>query len=108
MAPYVPDTSFDDPQPSNPASSPTTACDAAEHCPFCRIATLYSPYDPRSPPPSSSPSLSPELSFPNPETYTVLSTPLVIAFLDIMPLSRGHLLICPRRHAPKLTGTTPD
>lgn len=24
-----------------------------------------------------------------------------------MPLSRGHLLLCPRRHAPKLTGTTP-
>lgn len=25
-----------------------------------------------------------------------------------MPLSRGHLLLCPRRHAPKLTGTTPS
>lgn len=32
---------------------------------------------------------------------------MVIAFLDIMPLSHGHLLLCPRRHAPKLTGTTP-
>ncbi len=26
-----------------------------------------------------------------------------MAFLDIMPLSRGHLLICPRAHRPKLT-----
>lgn len=112
MAPHVPDKAFDDPrpppQPSSPASSATTADDAADHCPFCRIAALYSPYNPLSPPPASSPALSPELTSPNPETYTLLSTPLVIAFLDIMPLSRGHLLVCPRRHVPKLTGTTPD
>lgn len=105
MAPHIPDKSFDDAQPSNPASSTD---DASENCPFCRIATLYSPYDPIIPPTSSSPSLSPELTFPNPETYVLLSTPTVIAFLDIMPLSQGHLLLCPRRHAPKLTGTTPQ
>lgn len=106
MAPLVPDKSFDDPQPSNPASTLTSDHDS-QNCPFCRIAALYPPYDPTSPPTGSSPSLSPALASPNPETYIVLSTPLTIAFLDIMPLSQGHLLVCPRRHAPKLTDTTP-
>lgn len=78
----------------------------SENCPFCRIASVYPPYDPTSPPNASAPSISPELALPGPETYVLLSTPIVIAFLDIMPLSRGHLLVCPRRHAPKLTGTT--
>lgn len=101
MAPQVPDKSFDDHQPS-------TADEASDRCPFCRIAHLYAPYDPTAPPPASSPALSPERSSPaGPETYIVLSTPTVMAFLDIMPLARGHLLLCPRRHAPKLTGTTP-
>ncbi|KAJ4418009.1 hypothetical protein N0V82_005861 [Gnomoniopsis sp. IMI 355080] len=108
MAPQVPDKSFDSSQPLNPASTPTTSSDQDDNCPFCRISTLYQTYDPTSPPLSTSSTLSPELTFPNPETYILLSSPLVIAFLDIMPLSRGHLLLCPRRHAPKLTGTTPS
>lgn len=83
-----------------------TSSDQEDDCPFCRISTLYPCYDPHSPPPPTSPTLSTDLAFPNPETYVLLSTPLVIAFLDIMPLSRGHLLLCPRRHTPKLTGTT--
>lgn len=107
MAPQVPDKSFDAPQPSNPAPSSSSTTPASANCPFCRIAALYAPYDPTSPPAPSSPSLSPELTSPGPETYVLLSTPTVIAFLDIMPLSQGHLLVCPRRHAPKLTGTTP-
>lgn len=108
MAPQVPDKSFDASQPSNPASTPTTSPDQDDNCPFCRISALYPTYDPSSPPPSTSSTLSPDLTSPNPETYILLSSPLVIAFLDIMPLSRGHLLLCPRRHAPKLTGTTPS
>lgn len=108
MAPQVPDKSFDSAaQPSNPAST-STSSEQDDHCPFCRISTLYPPYDPVSPPLSTSSTLSPDLTSPNPETYILLSSPLVIAFLDIMPLSRGHLLLCPRRHAPKLTGTTPS
>lgn len=110
MAPQLPDKSFDDNQPSNPAS-PSASSPSAEtstgNCPFCRIAALYPPYDPTSPPSPSSSSLSPQRAAPGPETYVLLSTPAVIAFLDIMPLSQGHLLLCPRRHAPKLTGTTP-
>lgn len=106
MAPPVPDAAFDHPEPSNPASNSTVEDDSASNCPFCRIAALYKPYDPTSPPAPDSPLLSPTKADPNPETYVLLSTPDVIAFLDIMPLSRGHLLLCPRRHAPKLTGTT--
>ncbi|PSR82936.1 HIT-like domain-containing protein [Coniella lustricola] len=105
MAPIIPDQTFDRGQPSNPTTSPS---DDTERCPFCRIVNLYTPYDPISPPEASSPLISPELAAPGPETYVLLSTPVVIAFLDIMPLSRGHLLVCPRRHAPKLTGTTPN
>lgn len=29
-----------------------------------------------------------------------------MAFLDIMPLSAGHVLVCPRAHRPKLTDAT--
>ncbi|KAF3766922.1 HIT-like protein [Cryphonectria parasitica EP155] len=103
MAPQVPDKTFDDDKPSRQSTSQ----DSSEKCPFCRIATLYAPYNPASPPSSSSQTLSPELTSPGPETYVLLSTPVVIAFLDIMPLSRGHLLLCTRRHVPKLTGTKP-
>jgi diadenosine tetraphosphate (Ap4A) HIT family hydrolase len=28
----------------------------------------------------------------------ILSTDHVLAFLDIMPLTRGHVLVAPRRH----------
>ncbi|KAH7310548.1 HIT-like domain-containing protein, partial [Stachybotrys elegans] len=36
----------------------------------------------------------------------VLSTPSLIAFLDILPLSRGHLLLCPRAHRQKASDVT--
>lgn len=88
--------SFDSPNKSN----------SNDDCPFCRIAKLYIAYDPSYPPPQEAAILAPSLAGPNPETYVVLSTPVVVAFLDIMPLSRGHLLLCPRRHAPKLTEAT--
>lgn len=110
MAPLLPDkSSFDSSQPSNPASTPTPDNNNNNNnnndpdCPFCRITQLYSPYDPLEPPPADSKTLSPTLASPSPETYIILSTPAVIAFLDIMPLSRGHLLLCPRRHSPKLS-----
>ncbi|KAG6028635.1 hypothetical protein E4U41_000623 [Claviceps citrina] len=69
-------------------------------CPFCAITAKHPPYDPLRPPPSIDPTLT------APESYIVLSTPLLIGFLDIMPLSRGHLLLCPRAHRPKLTDAT--
>ncbi|KAF8859905.1 hypothetical protein BDZ45DRAFT_673040 [Acephala macrosclerotiorum] len=62
-------------------------------CPFCAIASAI--------PPSPSPAL---FSSPKGSAYPVLSTPSVIAFLDIAPLSPGHVLLCPRRHVEKASG----
>ncbi|KAG5966939.1 hypothetical protein E4U58_002400 [Claviceps cyperi] len=69
-------------------------------CPFCVIAAVHTPYDPSHPPPTVDPTLT------SPSSFIVLSTPLLVAFLDIMPLSHGHLLLCPRAHRPKLTDAT--
>ncbi|KAI1334979.1 HIT domain-containing protein [Xylariaceae sp. FL0016] len=74
-------------------------------CPFCTISSSYPPYPPSSPPSPASPSLDPHKLLP--ASFIVLSTPSLIAFLDIMPLSPGHILLCPRSHAPKLTDVTP-
>ena len=92
--------------PGLPHNHTTTTKD--DDCPFCHIASTYAPYDPANPPPPSSPLLNPSLTAPNPTTYIVLSTPHLIAFLDIMPLSVGHLLLCPRAHRPKLTDSSPS
>ncbi|KAK0627564.1 HIT-like domain-containing protein [Immersiella caudata] len=89
------------PLPSSAFDISTSSSDSS--CPFCHIAQTYPPFSPLSPPPSTSPLVSPTLTSPAPQTFVVLSTPLLIAFLDIMPLSQGHLLLCPRSHAPKLT-----
>ncbi|KAH6705091.1 HIT-like domain-containing protein [Leptodontidium sp. 2 PMI_412] len=59
-------------------------------CPFCMIASNT--------PPSTDPAI---INSPFESAYPVLSTPIVVAFLDIAPLSPGHLLVCPRRHAMK-------
>ncbi|KAI0126259.1 HIT domain-containing protein [Xylariales sp. AK1849] len=70
-------------------------------CPFCNISDAYPPYDPASPPASKSSLLDPDKVAP--ASFLVLSTATLLAFLDILPLSQGHLLLCPRRHASKLT-----
>lgn len=64
-------------------------------CPFCNIAKTY---------PSSE---NPVPSNPDPEKlapscFLLLSTPTVMAFMDIMPISPGHVLVCPRPHREKL------
>lgn len=73
-----------------------------DDCPFCNIAANFPPFDPLHPPAASDPLLSPQRTS-NTETFVVLSTPLVMAFLDIAPLSEGHVLLCPRTHREKLT-----
>ena len=70
-------------------------------CPFCAIVQHHAPFPPQSPPSDLQSTLT------TPPAFVVLSTPTLVAFLDIMPLSRGHLLVCPRVHRPKLTDTTP-
>lgn len=81
---------------------PTKPPEPNETCAFCEISRVQKPYDPLSPPAVVDSELT------TPSSFIVLSTPTVIAFLDIMPLSRGHLLVCPRNHRPKLTETSPE
>ncbi|KAH8598991.1 HIT-like domain-containing protein [Bisporella sp. PMI_857] len=69
-----------------------------DRCPFCNIAKHY--------PPSSSPSSDHELV--SPSAFVVLSTPLCMAFLDILPLSPGHLLVTTRQHHEKVTDITEE
>ncbi|KAL5604016.1 hypothetical protein BROUX41_002017 [Berkeleyomyces rouxiae] len=80
--------------------------DTFSPCPFCRIVSSYPPYDPRSPPPADSDILSSTKISPN--AFVVLSTPSVVAFLDIMPLAQGHILLSPRNHREKFTNATPS
>ncbi|KAI1190476.1 HIT domain-containing protein [Nemania serpens] len=75
-------------------------------CPFCSIAHTYPSFPPERPPSPDSASLDPfKLA---PASFVVLSTPMLMAFLDIMPLSHGHLLLCPRAHKPKLSDVSPE
>lgn len=56
-------------------------------CPFCIIC--------KNSPPARDPHI---VDGPLDKAYMVLSTPSVVAFLDIAPVSKGHVLICPRAH----------
>ena len=70
-------------------------------CPFCAISRLYSPIHPLSTP-VNSPLWTPPLPYQSNPSYVLLSTPDVLAFLDIMPLTKGHTLVVPRKHAGKI------
>ncbi|PLN85370.1 HIT-like domain-containing protein [Aspergillus taichungensis] len=85
-------------------------------CPFCDIASTYPPVAPTnfavpSTPNSSnngdqhaaSPSPPVTISDGSREAHLILSTKHVLAFLDIMPLTRGHVLVVPRQHYEKLS-----
>lgn len=66
-------------------------------CPFCRISKAFPPSS-DSPVPSN-----PDASLVDPQCHLVLSTPHVLAFLDIMPISPGHILLVTREHHEKLS-----
>lgn len=104
LPPLPSPTDFDPGLPHAHAASSSTS---DPDCPFCHISSVFPPYNPANPPPSTSPLLNPDLTTPQPSTFIILSTPHLIAFLDIMPLSLGHILLCPRPHRPKLTDATP-
>jgi hypothetical protein len=93
-----------------------------QSCPFCTIARAY-PSPPTAP--TSSTELSSSPSYPSssipqsdsllqyvpstvdvektsPSCFLVLSSPHVVAFLDILPMTRGHLLVCVRGHREKI------
>ncbi|KAL2810465.1 HIT-like domain-containing protein [Aspergillus granulosus] len=83
---------------------------APRHCPFCDIAAAHPPtptsaYLPR--PDLHSQPTAPSASKLSPgeegHAFLVLSTKYVLAFLDIMPLTAGHLLVVPREHHGKLS-----
>lgn len=101
---------------------------ASTRCPFCNIAAKYPPILPSSfnpnpdnatittpdflqsrlraetaethpeSGPRSGSGLEPELELESSHAYLILSTESVLAFLDIMPLTRGHVLVTTRKH----------
>lgn len=60
-------------------------------CAFCRISSAY-------PPECSGVPQSPDSERVDPQCHLILSAPLVLAFLDIMPISPGHILLTTRKH----------
>ncbi|KAH6856185.1 HIT-like domain-containing protein [Chaetomium sp. MPI-CAGE-AT-0009] len=100
--PPLPSSHFD---PGRPHTHSTQHSQA--DCPFCHISAVFRPYNPANPPPPTSALLNPELTSPQASAFVVLSTPHLVAFLDIMPLSTGHVLLCPRPHRPKLSDVSP-
>ncbi|KAK0783530.1 hypothetical protein LTR91_024964 [Friedmanniomyces endolithicus] len=65
-------------------------------CAFCKIAAAY--------PPDSSPIPSnPDPEKVDPQCFLLLSTPHVLAFLDILPIAPGHILLATRKHYQKLS-----
>ena len=80
-------------------------------CPFCAIASAHPPCLPNSTtsysPPTSSASLSrTDIAADSSAAFVLLSTPLILAFLDHAPITRGHVLIVTRRHRGKLDEVT--
>ncbi|EEQ90449.1 hypothetical protein RJZ56_003937 [Blastomyces dermatitidis] len=79
-----------------PPSSPT--------CPFCAIAAAHPPSPPsrRDVPINPPATKRDDAGSPSPQAHLFLSTKHVLAFLDIMPLTRGHVLVIARGHYEKL------
>jgi diadenosine tetraphosphate (Ap4A) HIT family hydrolase len=80
----------------------------AEDCPFCNIAANY-------PSPTSETgsllSYVPEkidVTKTEPSCFLVLAAPNVLAFLDILPMTEGHLLVVVRDHRPKVEHMEPE
>ncbi|KAI9840067.1 MAG: hypothetical protein M1819_000260 [Sarea resinae] len=107
------------PTGSTSTASPTSAAD----CPFCAIANAYTSSTLPSPQTSSSSSSThssqphqhshnsarPDPNLTTPQTHLILSTPTVLAFLDIAPLSPAHTLVTTRAHHEKLSDlSTPE
>lgn len=65
-------------------------------CPFCKIAQAY--------PPEASPiPHNPDPDLISPQAHVILSTPYVMAFLDILPMAPGHILLTTRDHYQKVS-----
>jgi len=77
----------------------------ADSCPFCKIAVSYpaSAADAEGAIPAQ-----PDAAQVQPKCFLVLSAPDVLAFLDIMPMTTGHVLVTTRAHREKLADVVPD
>jgi diadenosine tetraphosphate (Ap4A) HIT family hydrolase len=64
-------------------------------CPFCLIAATYTPSEPYIP-------SDPDSTLIAPNCHLILNTKTVMAFLDIMPITMGHVLVVPRVHREKI------
>lgn len=70
-------------------------------CPFCLIAKAY--------PAEASPiPQAPDPDKVSPQCHLLLSTPNVLAFLDILPIATGHVLLTTREHYQKLSDIPPS
>jgi diadenosine tetraphosphate (Ap4A) HIT family hydrolase len=67
----------------------------AADCPFCAISRTYSAIHPPVP--------SEHDIAEDPVAHILLNTPLIVAFLDHAPISRGHVLVATRQHRTKLS-----
>lgn len=65
-------------------------------CAFCKISQTYPPEAHTNVP------TDPDPEKIDPQCHLILSTPLVLAFLDIMPIAPGHILLTTRKHYQKL------
>ncbi|KAJ5935427.1 Histidine triad (HIT) protein [Penicillium verhagenii] len=71
-------------------------------CVFCNIAATYPPAPFHEPPSHAADADSNSGAPTQPTAHMILSTKHVMAFLDIMPLTAGHVLVAPRLHYEKL------
>jgi diadenosine tetraphosphate (Ap4A) HIT family hydrolase len=81
-----------------------------QSCPFCTISTAYPTTSPstRSSTTSSKQELlsyiptSPDPNLIDPQCQLILAAPDALAFLDIMPMTAGHVLLTTRAHRVKI------
>jgi diadenosine tetraphosphate (Ap4A) HIT family hydrolase len=75
-------------------------------CPFCKIAAAYpASHDASVAEPKRAQDCVPhdaDATKIEPNCHLVLSSPEVMAFMDIMPMAPGHLLVATRRHRVKI------
>ncbi|KAK5051401.1 hypothetical protein LTR84_003053 [Exophiala bonariae] len=92
--------------PAHPGStdSDQETNDFKPSCPFCVIAKTYPPVSPL----SAAGSSDLDSTKLDPPSFVLFSNAHVIAFLDIMPLTRGHVLVAPRKHRVKIGHLSSD
>jgi diadenosine tetraphosphate (Ap4A) HIT family hydrolase len=78
-----------------------------ESCPFCKIVAAFPPAADTDSEAALAPQ-APDAALVEPKCFLVLSAPEVLAFLDILPMTTGHLLVTTRSHREKLGDVPPE